>query len=660
MPLQQTAGNNTYDAYGGGAAYVPAYIEDVFSAWLFNGTGASNAIVNNVDLLGKGGLVWEKQRNAVGSNLLYDTNSGAGYLLSSNGTSPSQYADTTLTSFNSTGFTLGSNAAANGSGTTYVSWTFRKQLKFFDIVSFNGASSPQNIAHNLGSVPGCIFVKNTSNSSSGSDWCVYHQSLGATKSIFLNTSAASSTSSNYWNNTAPTSSVFTVGTGLNTNNSGETYIAYLFASDAGGFGLTGNDNVITCGSTLGSSTVNLGYEPQWVLVKSATSVQNWYIFDNMRGLTATVPGSTETGAYLWANSTNAEAAFTNGLCSISSTGFSLDISSSETYIYIAIRRGPMKVPTVGTSVFSPVVRNGTGAAATLTTTLSPVDMVWAKWRSYSPSNVSVWDRLRGKGISNYTPQTYAEENVANTITGFDVQNGYAVGSDTTYALINATGNDYVNYNFKRAPRLFDEVCYTGTGATNLGFSFAHNLTVTPELSIIKARNGNTGWAVWSAVGYPGGGDASRWSLNDSAAATQTGYSSYYTSTLVYPYRTLDELGNPPNVNGTLYVAYLFASCPGVSKVGTYTGTGATQTIDCGFTGGARFVLIKRTDASGAWFVWDTARGMVAGTDPSFALNSTGAESNTNSVYTTGVGFQIVSTASGINASGGTYLFLAIA
>ena len=108
------------------------------------------------------------------------------------------------------------------------------------------------------------------------------------------------------------------------------------------------------------------------------------------------------------------------------------------------------------------------------------------------------------------------------------------------------------------------------------------------------------------------------------------------------------------------MAYLFATCAGVSKVGKYTGTGATQTISCGFTGGARWVMVKRTDSTGDWYVWDTARGMVAGTDPSLTMNNVAVESNANSVYTTTGGFQIVSTAADINASGGTYIYLAIA
>jgi hypothetical protein len=117
-----------------------------------------------------------------------------------------------------------------------------------------------------------------------------------------------------------------------------------------------------------------------------------------------------------------------------------------------------------------------------------------------------------------------------------------------------------------------------------------------------------------------------------------------------------------NGSGQAIVAYLFASCPGVSKVGSYTGTAATQIINCGFTGGARFVLIKRIDASGDWYVWDSARGIVAGNDPYLLLNSTAAEvTSTDYVDTAASGFELTSTApAAINASGGTYIFLAIA
>jgi hypothetical protein len=97
-------------------------------------------------------------------------------------------------------------------------------------------------------------------------------------------------------------------------------------------------------------------------------------------------------------------------------------------------------------------------------------------------------------------------------------------------------------------------------------------------------------------------------------------------------------------------------------VGTYTGTGTTLQINCGFTNGARFVLIKRTDSTGDWYVWDSARGIIAGNDPYLLLNSTAAEvTNTDYVDAYSAGFELSSTApAALNANGGTYIFLAIA
>jgi hypothetical protein len=110
------------------------------------------------------------------------------------------------------------------------------------------------------------------------------------------------------------------------------------------------------------------------------------------------------------------------------------------------------------------------------------------------------------------------------------------------------------------------------------------------------------------------------------------------------------------------VAYLFATCAGVSKVGSYTGTGTTLQVNCGFTAGSRFVLIKRTDSTGDWYVWNSALGIIAGNDPYILLNSTAAQvTGTDYVDTYNAGFEISSTApAGINASAGTYIFLAIA
>ena len=117
-----------------------------------------------------------------------------------------------------------------------------------------------------------------------------------------------------------------------------------------------------------------------------------------------------------------------------------------------------------------------------------------------------------------------------------------------------------------------------------------------------------------------------------------------------------------NANGTAYIAYLFGTVTGVSKVGVYTGTGSNVDVDCGFSAGARLVLIKRNNDSGDWYLYDSARGIVAGNDPYNLLNS-GADSVTDTDYIDplNAGFTITSSApAGLNASGGTYIFLAIA
>jgi hypothetical protein len=117
-----------------------------------------------------------------------------------------------------------------------------------------------------------------------------------------------------------------------------------------------------------------------------------------------------------------------------------------------------------------------------------------------------------------------------------------------------------------------------------------------------------------------------------------------------------------NTSGGTYVAYLFATCAGVSKVTSFTGNGSSQTINCGFTAGSRFVMIKRTDSTGDWYVWDSARGIVSGNDPHLSLNSTAAEvTSDDTIDTDSTGFivnQVSATNSNVN--GASYIVLAIA
>jgi hypothetical protein len=642
----------------GTSQFIPIYIEELFQTWLYSGTGATQTITNGINLSGNGGMVWLKSRSTADANGLFDTVRGvsAGYLQSED-TGAQSGSASQFTSFNANGFTLPSSGYWNQSGQNLVSWTFREQPKFFDVVTYTGNGvAGRTVAHNLGSVPGCIIIKKLD---AASNWTVYHRSLTSNSyALRLNTTDAEAASINFWNNTTPTSTQFTVGVDAGVNSSGSTFVAYLFAHDAGGFGLTGTDNVISCGSftTNGSGGVTggvtLGYEPQWLMVKQTNADDNWYVWDTMRGFSLTsIRG-------LYPNSSAAEGGGSGAFPT--ATGFAVNngtFSASGTFIYVAIRRGPMKVPTTGTSVFQPVAYTGTGSTQSITGASFPPSLVIGITRNsgigYGSSPAFI-DSLRGVGPGGQTRQLFSSstsseltttEVTARTMTGITL--GSAAAGNWNFS-----GSTYVAEMFQRAPGFFDEVCYTGNGPGTQVVN--HNLTVVPELVINKVRSTTSGWTV-----FQGSTTALTGFLRLNDVNGQGGDTLNVSATTI----TVDStIGFGMNTSGATYVTYLFATCPGVSKVGRYTGTGTTQVINCGFSAGSRFVMIKRFNSTGPWYVWDSARGIVAGNDPYLLMNSENAEvTGTDYVDTAATGFEISSTAPAeINASGSTFIFLAIA
>ena len=633
----------------------PVYIEDVFSTYLYTGNGSTQTITNGIDLAGEGGLVWGKNRSgpyATYEHWLADTARGTSKWLVSN-TTGAQQSGNGITSFNSNGFSLDSEPIFNGGTGQLVSWTFRKAPKFFDVVTYTGNGvAGRTVAHNLGSVPGCIIVKDVTEAR---DWNVYHRSLGETQNIVLSSTAAAA-SSTVWNNTAPTATEFTVYAGFGANKNGNTYVAYLFAHDAGGFGEDGSENVISCGSFTGSgagnsTTINLGYEPQFIIAKRVDAAQNWIMVDTMRGLSNT------TDALLYPNLSNAESSQVNtGYFTPTATGFVYGpdnfMGDTAQIIYIAIRRGPMKTPTTGTSVFEPVTRTGTGSATTQSTSLSGVDMAFTLPRTAAGNNWLLVDRLRG-GVAGSAARLQTNTTTQEFLDGpmsvmANVQNQLTYSSNA----YNQSGTSYIVECFRRAPGFFDVVCYTGTGVAR---TVAHNLDVVPELMIVKKRSATDDWAVYA------NNDNTDFLLLNTTAATADD-NTYWNDTS--PTASVFTVGTNADVNtsAAAYVAYLFATLPGVSKVGSYTGNGTSQTIDCGFTTGARFVLIKRTDNTGDWYVWDSARGIVAGNDPHLSLNTTAAEVTTDdSVDADTSGFIVnQDAATNVNVNSASYIFLAIA
>ncbi len=649
MPILTTKGAASAAGLGFSASSGPVnYIEDVFSTYLYTGNSSTQTITNGIDLAGKGGLVWTKNRTNAYDNYLYDTARGVNKVLLSNNTIDQQSLANTLTAFNSTGFTLGNSDYGNiTNGAAAVSWSWAKAPKFFDVVTYTGTGSATTIAHSLGSVPGCIIIKRTDTTS---NWVVYHRSLNTTAGglIALNLTFGELSDANAFNSTVPTSTVFTVGSASSTNGSGGTFVAYVFAHNAGGFGLTGTDNVISCGSFTtdggGNATVSLGYEPQWFLRKRTDSTGNWTVVDNMRGFTAD-----GTDAFLYPNLNNAEAT-SGGSERLTSTGVQITgFAASITFIYIAIRRGPMKVPTSGTSVFDPEAYSGDNSNTRVITTGFPPDMVWTGTRANGSRRVG--DRLRGLFI-NPGPVSTTSSTSDEQLDSYSSpqMNGWQTGNGTV-RFENSTGVDYVLHAFKRAPSFFDVCCYTGNGSTQ---NVSHNLGVAPEMIILKNRDdAGTDWWVYAApLTTPQNKYLRLQSTGGESTATGLWGSSLPTSTTF-------GLGNfSPNQNTKKFVSYLFATCAGVSKVGSFSyATGSSTNVDCGFTSGARFVMIKQSDGVDSWYVFDTARGIVAGNDPFIELNSSAAEnSGFDAIDPYSAGFTIPAGALGT----GTFIFLAIA
>ena len=219
----------------GGAVEDGEFVDNLFAAHFYNGVPGGSATVNNgIDLSGSNeGMVWVKNRYATSLQLVYDTIRGGGNSISPDRASAQSSNSDGPATFTSNGFTTGSAPSAQ-----HISWTFKSQEKFFDVVTYTGnGTTGQNISHNLGSVPGMIVVKNLD---ATANWFCYHRSKGNGYAATLDTDGAFYSTAN-WDNTDPTSTHFTVKHS-DSNNNGSSYVAYLFAHDEAVFGYRGNNS----------------------------------------------------------------------------------------------------------------------------------------------------------------------------------------------------------------------------------------------------------------------------------------------------------------------------------------------------------------------------------------------------------------------------------
>ena len=329
-----------------------------FNPVLYTGNGGTQSITG-VNF--QPDFVWVKGRTNAPNHYLFDSVRGVQKNIHSNTNDAEVTEANTLTAFDSDGFTLGSDGNPNGSGQNYVGWNWLagtavsgattgagtaktytgsvNTTSGFSIIKYTGnGTAGHTIPHNLGVTPSAIFVKGLS---ALSNWSSYHSVLGNTGYMRLDGTGAFATASTYWNNTSPTSSVFTLGTTGNVNADGNDFIAYCFA-DVKGFSKFGS--YVGNGNADGTF-IYTGFKPAFIMIKPSSKVEAWSMFDTKR------VGYNPDNNYLYANENYAEG--TNERLDIVSNGFKIRSSTGEintsaaTMIYMAFAENPLVANTSG-------------------------------------------------------------------------------------------------------------------------------------------------------------------------------------------------------------------------------------------------------------------------------------------------------------------------
>ena len=659
----------------------PPYSDDVFAAVPFKGTGDAKTIKNNIDLATYGGMVWSRNRDGTGTgnNRLIDSALGLNTCRTTiNANAPVDIAAVpAITSFNVDGYSMPASTYTgfNDANANMLQTTFRKAPKFFDIVKYTGDGTPsatgvnytKTINHSLGITPGMIIIQNVS---TGGDWYVWHRGqagiAGGTNYappndsvhypglMFNKLESAGTTSSDNVHNV--TASSFTVANWNSLCNvSGAQYVAYIFAHDPSDTG------IIQCGTFTGNTTTKpeivLGWEPQYVLGVAITSPDiHWSVWDSERCFSSYLPGNS------WVHYVNvSNQDYQSNAWKPTETGFAPVSGGTDgvVYMYMAIRR-PNKPRKAGTDVFNAISRAGTSSYAELSEAGFSPDLIISKGSTRNGSylvSYSVFDKKKGINTVGFLDGSSGAMGIVDGLVSFNPA-GFNVGADS-YGTASSTnkffinngiiGNNYTNWCFKRSVGVFDSVYDVGTATAK---SVTHKLGAIPELIWRTPLN-----AAAASLVMP---------IDFTKATTLTNStidpSSIWGSSA--PTATTFNVDGSTQVNnaGEKYMTYLFASKAGISKIGTYAGNGTSQTIDCGFSTGARFILIKPF-SGGYWLVWDSVRGIAVGNAPYWRMASNDLDQviGVNCVSATSVGFNISELApASINTSGRTYLFMAIA
>ena len=710
-------GITNYQFFSG--ASDPVFPEEVFSVNAIQGDGGTGQnIVTGFDLAGEGGLVIFKEcaHNAAGATpCWYDTVRGNGKLLKTTEAGAETTNSTNPWTPNSTGFNTGDNfgGSENPSSERSTALTFRKCKGFFDVVQYTGSGSNQSISHSLGSTPGFIIVKqyshDTDSDGNGNGFNAWHRSLGNNKYINVGAYIGEAvTDTTAWNNTAPTGSAFTVGTSKKTNDSGRTYIAYIWGHNDASFGRDKDKPIIHCGTYAGTGSADsngspkissLGFEPQFLMSRrydGGGSSGPLIACDYLNGMTRGT-GSYAGTFYSIGGTVASQEGVENlspGIAPYDGDGAFFQTSApnwnenNQNWIYIAISKPIMEQEDyenqgytfTANDLFRDKIQDGSAP------TFKIADPGWAPDFTYcrgygGNSQLYSVARLNGKTVRQMKQGSTSWEADSDQndfkdwrygSTGKSMATSSAAPSRGGYYTTSRSGSYYSGGMFRAFPKHFSSRMWVGTGSAQ---AHDHGLGTTPEMIAIGQIESSKPFYFWHH-GFAQHGYANQYFLNWAAneQIEDSGSGQITVTSTQYTPNTEDGSGS----GSTQYWGGFWATVPGLTKVGYYTGNDATNhNIDCGFQYGTKFLILKRIDSTqtsgnGRWvFLSNLSDGQQ---DSNFAIRNQSQVSSKGHFTSYGGdvsynqlvfrdasnGFSLRSSASGMNTNNNKFIFYAVA
>ena len=657
----------------------PVFLEDVFRSDYYTGnTAVSSGYGPN--LLDNGGMTWTKCTSATQYWSIRDTVRGANLWMSSSQSHANQTGNGSY-AFLTTGQTSGTDGVNGDSNQQFTSCSFRKAKGFFDIVSWSGNGSNRTIAHNLGCVPGAIVVKKTNGVG---NWIFGHKDMNGGSNPWnynmrFNATDEQAANNTMWNDTAPTASSFSVGTSADVNETGGEYIAYLWASgdaDSQVFGREGAEtNIIKCGTYTGNSgsqSINVGFKPDWWLIKSIDSggTTDWMWQDKFITGSVSKSGYSDNDRLYLSSNLGKQGlmrmAPKSGGLNGNIKGFNIESegtnynTNGNRYIYIAVRSPDYAVCRDGSTGV-----DGENGVASQYFTMSQGTSGSSCPPGCFPANfapdVMYFRQYNGSdhtAMATRDMKTQSDGYTWPMDTTTDANTGGS--SDAWYSSKGMHRNYNSNYQawmWKKGPGM-TYVWYEGT---NTNATIYHDLGAVPEMMIFKALNRSDENPLWHH-GLNNGVNAKYYMVKTNSRNAQFDSRGDWipnTASGLDPTWNYFKVGSgsPVNANSSMNVVSLYRSVPGMSKVGYYQGDSNGQTITTGFQ--PRYMWLKRTNANDSRFYYlDTVRGWGAGDDEWLEFSAQSGQQGWNFGAPTSTGFTLTGGNSHTNATGNNYIYYA--